>query len=774
MAGTEAQEPAAPETGKPESGGRRTEEHGVDAPGAASPGSAEELSDAPEPDVSPHPADQSKSGSSDTLEAEREGDEQGFSDLNRAFGQQVHNHFHAPVDAAGAAFGFGVPRAPGLAPGLVRAEDVERALLHYVRPEPCFRDALAKLRADHLVVLTGREDIGRRAGAFALLRRLTGAATDIRSLSPADSLADLAAGGSIKEHRTFVILDYLGETNAVAVQSYDMGRLAEELRRKQSYLVITATEGSLRRLAFKDHCVPWQAPDPLKVFRRGADGDAGTDTGGGPVVPRLPADLLARVAEQRRPADVAAAAVAFCDGGAEAAMRVLSGSEAEAVTEWFRAEPPLEDLLPLVALAFLEGVPERTYEENLAGLERFVHDWEATGEPGPLGRDPAPAAGTGPVTGAGRAVFRQSRALWRRRATALVRVERRAAPGQGDERSERRMVFTSPAVRDLVVRELHDLYGYELWYPLRLWLHDMSHQRDLGVRSEVARGAALLAHHALTEVDASLLQEWSAGPVNQRVTAALTLQYMAESDRLAPAALNVALGWAENRGQARALTMAMALAGTLGSLYRLKVLNLLWDLTGRAERLAVAARNSLVLLLQTAEQDPERVTLTLRYMRTLAVGARRGTHEHARATVTACHVLAAPRLADQPGTLIGALIQADPRIAPQAGRLWALLLLSRSRLDAVDALCRTLLGVRDQPSAAEAVRTLGEAMRAEMTAAQWQALSSRLMAALRRSDSDTPGARRLAQILLGTLSAQAGVLIPGPTRPHHVQGDRRK
>ena len=715
--------------------------------------------------MSPHPVGRSRSGSSDTVDTERAGDEQGYSDLNRAFGQQVHNHFHAQVDAAGAAFGFGIPRAPGLAPGLVRAEDVQRALLHYVRPEPCFTDARAKLKNKHLVVLTGREDIGRRAGAFALLRGLTGSATDIRSLSPADSLADLAAGGSIKEHRTFVILDYLGETNADAVQSYDMGRLAEELRRKQSYLVITATEGSLRRLAFKDHCVPWHAPDPLEVFHRGM--------GGGPTL-RPPADLLARVAEQRRPADVAAAAAAYFDGGADAAVKVLSGSEAEAVTDWFREEPPLDDLLPLVALAFLEGIPERTYEENLAGLERYLREWEATGEFGPLGRDSEPVTGTAPAAGTKGAVLRQSRALWRRRATALVRVERRAAPGQGDERSERRMVFTSPAMRDLVVRELHNLYGYELWYPLRLWLHDMSHQPDLEVRSEVARGAALLAQYALTEVDASLLQEWAAGPVNQRVTAALTLQYMAESDRLAPTALNVALGWAENRGQARAFTMAMALAGTLGSLYRFDVINLLWDLTGRAERLAFAARNSLVLLLQTAEQDPEGVTLTLRHIRTLALGARRGTPEHARAMVTACHVLAAPRLAGQPGTLAGALIQTDPRIARQAGRLWAQLLLSRSRLDAVDALCRTLLAVRDQPSATEAVRTLGESMRAEMTTAQWQALSSRLMAALRRSNSDTPGARRLAQILLGTLRTQAGVLIPGSPSLHHVQGDRRK
>jgi hypothetical protein len=698
-------------------------------------------------------------------------------DLNRAFGQMVVNHFHATVDAGGAAFGFGAPRAPGLAQGRVRAEDVDRALLHYVRPEPCFTEALAKLTENNVVVLTGAEDIGRRAGAFALLRHLRGPATDIRSLSPADSLAVLAAGGALKERRAFVILDYLGETNADAVQSYEMGRLVEELRRTRCHLVITATEWSLQRLAFKDHCVPWQPPAPLEVFRRstGSGTDADSGSGGDPAPGALDG-LLERVAEQRRPADVAAAAAAFRDEGADAAIAVLSGSESEAVSKWFRTEPPpLDDLLPLVALAFLEGVPERTYEEHLAGLEQFVRDWELTGETGP-GGDTAPtgtgqAAGSSPPAAAGRTVFRQSRALWSRRATALVRVQRRPAPGQSDERSERRMEFTSPAVRDLVIRELHDLYGYELWYPLRRWLHDLSHHPDLGVRSEVARGTALLARHALTEVDALLLQEWAGGYANQRVTAALTLQHMAESDRLAPAALNMALGWANGRGQARAITMAMALAGSLGSLYRLEALRLLWELPRRGERLAFAARNSLVLLLQTAEQDPERAVFTIRYVRTRIAATRRGTLEHDRALATACHMLAAGRLGEQPGTLAGALVQSDPAVAVQAGRLWAQLMLGRSRRDAVKVLCGTLLALRDQPQAAEAVQVLGEAMRAEMTPAQWQALRSRVIAAIRHPDVDSPGSRRLARILLGTLRTQAGALA-APAPSHHAQGER--
>ncbi|MFJ1582492.1 hypothetical protein ACIOC1_04150 [Streptomyces sp. NPDC088197] len=668
--------------------------------------------------------------------AEKEGDAQGFAELHRAFGQQVHNHFHSTVEASGATFGFGAPRAPGLAPGNVRPEEVDHALRHYLRPQPCFSEALAKLRRDHLVVLSGHEDTGRRAGAFALLRELTEPGIGLRSLSPANSLAGLTAPNALKERQAFVILDYVGETNADPVQSYDIGRLAEELRRKDSYLVITATESSLRRLAFDGYRVPWRAPDPKELFRACLDPLPAAG---------LPSALMERVGEQRRPADVVAAATGFSAGGTPTAMKTMSGSDADAVRTWFRKVPLLEDLLPLAALAFLEGIPERSFEEHLATLEGLVRDWELSGESAPGERDAVPAPGTGTT------VLRQSRALWRKRATGLVRVDRRPEPGLGADRSERRMVFISPGIRELVIGELHTLYGYELWYPLRRWLHDLAQHPDLAVRTEVARGTALFAGHSLAEVDDLLLQEWADGLTNQRVTAALTLQHMAETDRLAPAALSIALGWASNRGQARAITMAMALSGTLGSVYRLEVLNWLWRLTGRGERMAAAARRSVVLLLQTAEQEPERALFTLRYIRTRMANARAGTWDHRRTTLIAAQVLVAPRLGNQPGTLPGALLRQRRENARQLGKLWAGLLLSRSRRTAFEALCDTLVDVRDEPSVADAVRTLGEAMREEMTPAQWQALSSRLLAVLRHPDLAMPSTRQMAHVLLGTL-----------------------
>lgn len=425
-----------------------------------------------------------------------------------------------------------------------------------------------------------------------------------------------------------------------------------------------------------------------------------------------PADVLdglrERVAELRRPADVVAAVTTLADG-LETALEMLRDSEKELVRNWFREEPSAGDLLPLAALAFLEGIPERNFEKASFSLGIHVRDWEQTGE-----AHPAETDGTAvPLRGV---TFEQTRVRWKEQADTLVRTERRPGPGQDPSRSERRLVFTSPRIRALVIGELHDLYGYGLWYPLRQWLSQLSQLADLEIRTEVARGVALYARHALAEVDESLLQVWADGLAAQRVTTALTLQFMCDDEHLAPQALNLALGWADKRGPARAVTTAMALTGTLGSLYRLEALNWLWFLTHRGERMSSAARRSLVLLLQTAEQEPARALFTLRYVRTRIAETAQRSKARSLALRTTVQLLAAERLED-PGPLAAALLRDTPGSARHLGLLWVSVLLSVCRRGAVRALCQTLAALRDDPSATDAVRALGETMRDAMTPA---------------------------------------------------------
>ncbi|GGU59855.1 hypothetical protein GCM10010211_26070 [Streptomyces albospinus] len=670
---------------------------------------------------------------------EREEDGRGYDDLGRVLSQRVHNNFYGPVDASGAAFGFGSVAAPGLAPGFVGPEEVTRTLRFFLPPQPCFDDALSKLGADRIVVLAGPESSGRGAGAFALLREALGKDSGLRSLSPANSLAELAASSAIKSGQAYVILDYVGEMNVDAVQAFEIRRLSEELRRKDSYLVITAPEATRRRLALKDHCVPWQAPDPLELFEHCRQRVPSVD-----LPPGVEAQLAERVTALRRPSEVVDA-VTGLGAGPEAVLERLRDSEKERVQNWFRQEPPAAgDLLPLAALAFLEGIPERNFEKESVLLGVYVREWEQTEA---HTTEPDATVKT-PLRGVS---FEQTRVRWKERATGLVRTERRPGPGQDPSRSERRIVFESPRVRALVIAELHDLYGYELWYPVRQWLSRLSELGDLEVRTEVARGMALYARHALAEVDENLLRVWSDGVASQRVTTALVLQFMCEDGHLAPQALNLALSWADNRGAGRAVTTAMALTGMLGSLYRLEALNWLWFLANRGERVAFAARRSLVLLLQTAEQDPDRALFTLRYVRTRTAGTAQRSREGSVALRTTAQLLEAERLEDRPGTLAAALLRDVPASARHLGLLWVSVLLSVYRRRAVGALCQTLVVLRDDSPVAGAVRALGEAMRSGMTPRQWNTLCNDLSNALKHPEYAIPGTRQLARVLLGSL-----------------------
>ncbi|MFF8291365.1 hypothetical protein ACF068_19340 [Streptomyces sp. NPDC016309] len=699
---------------------------------------------------------------------EREEDDRGYNDLRRVH-QLVNNNFYGVVDAAGAAFGLGAAPPAGLAPGTVEPEESDRALRFYVPPRPCFGEALARLREHAVVVLTGEDNCGRSAGALALLREVLGDGARLRSLSPANSLAELAASRDLKPGQGYVILDYVGERNVEAVQAWEIGRLSGELRRKGSYLVMTAGGAVHRRLALRDHCVPWHAPDPLELFERCRNALPHTD-----LAPETERELRERVGGQRRPADVVAAACALSREGPDKALDTLRDRCRELVRELFRKQPPAHDLLPLAALAFLEGIPERTFEKECAALAAHVRDWERGG--GTPAGEPDDEAGTA-LRGT---VAQQSRARWKDRAVGLVTTEYRAGPGRDAGRSERRLVFTDPRVREFVIAELHDLYGYELWYPLRQWLGDLALLGDLDARTEVARGVALLARHALVEVDENMLTVWSEGLTNQRVTAALTLQFMCDVEHLASEAFGIVLSWTDNSGPNRAVTAAMALTGRLGSLYRLDALKLLWFLMQRGERIAVSAHRSLVLLLQSAGQDADRAVFILRYVRTVIARSAPGSRERSIALRTALQVLEAIEL-DTPDPLAAALLRTVPDSARHLGSLWADVLHSGNRSRAVSALCRTLVRLRDDPSVTGAVRDLGEAMRDAMSGRQWDALCHHLSIALRHPDYAIPGAARLARVLIGSLRGRPPAvrgrspasLISTPP-PTSVQGGRSK
>lgn len=664
-------------------------------------------------------------------------DRAAYSELGAALGQRVYNNFYGRVDAAGSAFGFGSAAAPGHAPGFVEPDEIDRVLRHYLYTDE-YDEAAGKLRSERILVLAGEDGSGRRAGAFALLRDMLGEGAGIRSLSPANSLARLASPDVLKSDSGYVILDYVGEIHADPVQDHQLRLLSGALRKKQSFLVITASAATLRRLALKEFCVSWRAPEPLTLFDHCTDRAPQRDTDG-----VLAAELRERVSELRRPDDVVKVAARLVDHSVDAALTTLRDSAKATVQKWFQEKPAADDLLPVAALAFLNGVPERKFEELVVSLTLLARNWEKTPEE-PLPSEEPPPQQTLNIE--------QSRARWQNRAVNIAESVRPDGQAEGS-RGERRITFTSHRVRELVIGELHDLYGYELWYPLRQWLEQLSKDPDIEVRTEVARGVALLARHTLAEVDERMLRVWADGLSAQRVTAAFVLQFMCDDERLAPQALSIALGWTANAGQERAITATMAFAGELGSLYCFDTLTQLWLLTLRAERIAVAARNSLMLLLGTSAHDPARSVLVLRYLRTKAVRASR-PEARANTLELIVQVLRASALDGSGKPLVSLLLRTNQDAITHFGSLWTTVLLSGRRAEAVTALCRTLEALHDVPAAAGTARALGEAMRRSMNPGQWAALRNDLSIALNHPQYALPGARHLAQILLGVVRSR--------------------
>ncbi|MEU9122459.1 hypothetical protein AB0C96_21795 [Streptomyces sp. NPDC048506] len=722
----------APEHGAPGPDARSADAGGQDVGGQDAGGQDAH----PGPGHQPDPAD-------DDLEA----DEQDYSELAGALGQRiqrVYNNFYGHVDAADAVFGFGTATSPGLAPGEVDPAEIDRVLAHYLHPD-AYDAAAGRLQSDHILVLVGEEGSGRRAGAFSMLRDLLGVDTGLRSLSPANSLARLVAKGTVKPDSGYVILDYAGETDDDAVQGFTLKKLQGELRRQGSYLVLTAAPADRRRLALKDYCASWNPPDPLPLFDHCAARMYGPSA-----VAQLPdplaAELRQHVAELRRPGDIVRAAQQLADGP-DAALEALRDSAKQTVRNWFQQAPAPQDLLPMAALAFAEGLPERTFEELSVLLDEQVRNWDRAGGGAAPEEDAVPAQ---------RPALGQSRAAWSTRAVGIAGPVRREGAGGDACRSERMIVFASPRVRELVIGQLHELYGYDLWYPLRRWLHQLSLEGGPRVREEVARGVALLARHALPEVEENLLRPWSNGLSTQRLTAAFVLQFMCADERLAPQALTTVLSWSTpGNGQLRAITAAMAFAGEAGALYRLEALNCLWEMTLRGERVAVAARRSLILFLATAatEPEPERAVFFLRYLRTQLARAR-DRRERALALHTVLGVLEAEGLTR--GTPLAAeLLRRHPGTARQLGCLWSAALLGVRRARAVSALVRALAALQDDPSATGSVRELGETMRGALDHRQWRGLRADVSMAVRHPDYAVPGTQHLVQVLLGNLRRHA-------------------
>ncbi|MGH3901021.1 MAG: hypothetical protein ACRDTA_22805 [Pseudonocardiaceae bacterium] len=635
----------------------------------------------------------------------------------------VINKFYGGVDAREALFGVERATSPRRVTGRIDRVTVDTELHCFVQP-PDFRRAKRTLSDGHLVALRGPESSGKRTTALALLHDVVASDARLTSLSPAQSFEELAEQ-DFRSGGGYLVQDFIGDGQEEALQRFHVDNLRHKLRATGAYLVITVHElTEAARSSLAGTLIKVGGPDLGKLLTRLLDRR------------ELPNDvdvpqLEERVAAMRRPRDVVNL-IAGLAAGTDAALTSADNAEHTQVRSWFDAKPEPHDVLRMTALAFSYGLPERVFERLTARLTALAEEM-ATG-PNAMAKDV-------PLT------------LPQRRAdpvTSAAFVERQEPVRLDDDR---RLVFCSDRHRRWVIAELNDRYGWELWAPIREWLHELAAEPDSEIRLQVALGVALLATPALPEVKASFLDSWANGLVMERHTAAYVLTWMCNGEDLAPVALATAIRWSAGAGERRAATAAVALGLELGIRYQGDALRWLWHLSARSELIRKIACRSIAALFAASIEDPDSATTVLRFIQRELNrhGTSRPGFRRSRLALDTVLAVLDTRRADLAEPVAAVVLRRQSDSVPVLGTLWAEVLRSAShRKLAIDALRDTLLAL-DPTNAADAGR-LGDAIWSNLSEREGATLKPYLVHGLAADpDTDSPS-RPIAAALLAAFT----------------------
>jgi hypothetical protein len=657
----------------------------------------------------------------------------------------VVNHV-AAVHAGSVTFGVSAPQDIRRSPGILDRSQVSAELSHYVAPDH-FDEGLRVLRQRRMVVLTGPEGIGKRAGALKLLTKVTSSHAKILSLSPVLSLLELSNVYRFSKGGGHLVLDWAGDRGTSSERRFDADRLLDRLSEAEAFLVITAQQpGKADNL--ESLCRPWGPPDPVALFDKRLERCAG---------PLPTDDEIARVRTAVKQLAACGEIVGLADrmpAGADRALDGMETTQVVKVTAWFDRQPRLYRVLSVAGLAFLDGLTERRFEvllRGLIGLAESAPEWEE--------RKRRPWATIDDTE------LPQRRADWESEDSLVKRVDD-AWDDDAGSGGERRLTFRSRSIHEQVVKQLAERYGAELWGPLRSWIQELAAEKSAEIRTRLALGVTIWAKSAPAEVEEEFLIPWSGGLVAERFTAAHVLSLMSLDDAAAPHALRIARAWTQGAGARRSETAALALGGTLGVRYPRDAVGWLWFLSSRRDPVGRVARTSLALLVQSCAEYGDAITALRRLRREAKreFADGQGSLKKRSAMTALVRVLAVTRLGSSE-PVAACLLRTNADSASHLGALWGHAVCSiPHRADAIDALGRTLQALDGDEHARAAVTRLGEAVRAGLSHDQRVALRRDLELALitRVGAEHAARSRELVSVLLEVLAGR----VTSPPRPH--------
>lgn len=463
------------------------------------------------------------------------------------FGQTGGTHFGDTIIHAG-----GFSKAPRHASGPVSPTEVDEVTAVF-REGVSFDDALTRLRAERVVILSGGQTTGRRSAALMLLSRL--GIEQLRELEPPSSPSALL--DELASPLGYVLCDWTTR-HRHPLRTPHLSGLREQLERGGGHLVITVESSTLPS---EIPSVRWEPPltsDVLRSHVTRAVGEAPwTELSGLPYVK----EFLEREHPPYETAQFAKRVVALHRGEIDERELAAHG-EAAARTQidrWLTGETPtLFDKAFLVSLSVFDGAPYAVAAELSDPLFKLFHRTENP--------DESPRI---PVFGTSRADRLQ---LARARGEIETELTDHGVVGHFVAR------FQDELIAPLLLHQVWNLHP-SARPALVSWIRQLAKDKRPLVRTRAAGAAALFAQADFPSAMAHLIEPWAdSNSFNAWLIAAnaLTLSVLLE----VPPAFDVLHDWCTGDHHSRRWTAVRAY-GLLGAAHHEITLRALLDAVRR-------------------------------------------------------------------------------------------------------------------------------------------------------------------------------------------------
>jgi hypothetical protein len=536
----------------------------------------------------------------------RERDHDKAGDQRERLKDHVYQRFNGTIYAPNATFGISgasgggdEQQARGRDEGRVEETVIATVVRTYAKPA-CYDEAEQALKDAHVVISTGAAGSGRRAGAIVMLAGVRAAGKPLVRINPSITLKALSVR-SFDAGTGYLISEKFAEPGERGLTEFHWDALCQKVRKAKAYLVVTAADGSVTAVPDAIRHIQWHRPDAVDALRAHIGAAYVAD------------DIIHKVAEALG-TDYSLAGIGAISRGILSGedigqlLEKLHGGNRQTVTGWLDdVDAAIPAVLEVAALAFVLGITERLFEDELAELKGRLRDF-------------VPELDIRSKKAKAEAEFKFRQLRKQRADHKLLTVRQVPVARNSGSIAVRHVDFRVPEYRRYVIAELWNSLGREFWAGMRRWLDSIADAEDLDplrhadLMNSMAIGLALLALVAPDEVIDCYLDPWTEedSSVGQQTMAVYVVWQMSMLDQTAPLALRIAILWAGQGPPTQRSLAAVAFSGELGGRYPIEATKRLSQLADQKEPMVALAFGQLFATLATQGGDAVVVLRELR------------------------------------------------------------------------------------------------------------------------------------------------------------------